>query len=207
MIVDLASSGFEHLRLYISLEADYDEVRRSGDSAGLTAGHRSKDDFHYLERAGFRKDGRHHRVEAHLSASAKDSSSMTLVYTLGEVPKLRTRRANLKKIGLVLDDLAVSCSVVCSASGDFSPDRFKPIVGLPLLRFNMPHGFFDELRGVRLVKLTDGVESDSVALDIHEEGELHVDAQTDYATTLSSNVPSDALARLVKLRDHAVTEV
>ena len=71
----------------------------------------------------------------------------------------------------------------------------------------MPHQFFDELRGIRVVKLRNGVESDSVALDIHEEGELHVYAQTSYVTTSSSDVPSDALVQLCELKNHAVTEI
>ena len=103
--------------------------------------------------------------------------------------------------------MAVPSSVVSVAEGDISSDRFRPILTLPLLQFNMPHEFFDEVRGFRLAKLKDGAESESVALDMHEEGEFHVYAQTTFSTTASSHIPSSALARLAKLRDHAVTEI
>ena len=195
------------LRLIISLEAGYDEVREAWESVGLSAGHRFGDDFHYLELAGFRRGGRDYRVDARLRASAKGSSSLTLSYVLGEIRRKKARRANLDKIERVLIDLASPCSVVCFAHADVPSDRFKPIVGLPLLRFNMPDKYFDEVRGVRVAKLKDNIEIDSVALDIHEEGELHVYAQTTYTTSLGSDIVSNALARLAVLRDHAVTEV
>ena len=75
------------------------------------------------------------------------------------------------------------------------------------MRFNMPSDYFDEVRGIRLAKLEDGAESHSVALDMHEEGELHIYAQTNYTTTLSSAIASDALTRLTELKGHAVAEV
>ena len=206
MIVNLSDSGFVHLRLTISLESGYEDIRQSWESVGLSEGHRFRDDFHYLELAGFRRGGKQYRVEARLSAVVDDNSRLTLAYGLGEVQRQRTRRANLTKIGLFLDNLAVPCSVVCFAGGDFTTDQYTPILGLPLLRFNMPHEFFDELRGIRLAKIDDGTESDSVALDMHEEGELHVSVQTTYSTTTSSDIPSEALTKLTELMSHAVTE-
>lgn len=206
VIIDLASSGFHRLRLNILLEAEQNEVREAWEEVDLAAGHKFGDGFHYLDIAGFRKNSRDYRVHASLSTSTQDGSLMTIEYAFGTVKRQKTRRANLNKVGLFLDTLAVSCSVDCVASGDFSTNRFKPIIDLPLIRFNMPYEFFDELRGVRLAKLKDGVESDSVALDMHEGEELHVTIQTSYSTTSSSYLPSDALARVIELKGHAVTE-
>ena len=206
VIIDLASSGFHRLRLNILLEAEQNEVREAWEEVDLAAGHKFGDGFHYLDLAGFRKNSRDYRVHASLSTSTQDGSLMTIEYAFGTVKRQKTRRANLNKVGLFLDTLAVSCSVDCVASGDFSTNRFKPIIDLPLIRFNMPYEFFDELRGVRLAKLKDGAESDSVALDMHEGGELHVTAQTSYNTTSGSFLPSDALSRVVEIKGHAVTE-
>lgn len=206
MIIDLASNGFHRLRLNILLEADQNEVAEVWENVNLEAGHKFGDGFHYLDIAGFRKNSRDYRVHASLSTSTRDESLMTLDYASGTVKRQKTRRANLNKVGLFLDTLAVSCSVDCVASGDFSTNRFKPIIDLPLIRFNMPYEFFDELRGVRLAKLKDGVESDGVTLDMHEGGELHVTTQTSYSTTSSSFLPSDALDRMIEIKGHAVTE-
>ena len=208
MIVDLASSGFTSLILIITLEASPDEVRNLWESVGLPPGHRVRDGFHCLEMAGFRRRGRYYRMDARLTTSGNDNPSLTLTYaSLEEIRRNKARRANLDKIGRLLHDLASPCAVVCLAHADVPLNLFKPLVGLPLLRFNMPHEYFDEVRGIRVVKLKDNVESDSVALDMHEEGKLHVYAQTTYTTTLGSDIASDALTRMARLRGCAVTEV
>lgn len=207
MIIDLAGDRLYRLRLDIFLESDRNEVTDVWKNVNLGGGHEFGEGFHYLDLAGFRKDNRNYRVHARLSTSTQGRAIMTLDYAFGTVKKQRTRRANLDKVGLFLDTLAVSCSVDCVASGDFSTDLFKPIVDLPLIRFNMPYGFFDEIRGVRFAKLKDGVESDSVALDMHESGELHVTTQTNYSTKSSSFLPSDALARIVEIKGHVLTEI
>ena len=206
VIIDLAGNGLYRLRLDISLEADRNLVAEVWENVNLGGGHEFGDGFHYLDLAGFRKGHRNYRVYARLSTSTQDGAIMTLDYVFGTVKRQRTRRANLDKVGLFFDTLAVSCSVGCVASGDFSTGLFKPIVDLPLIRFNIPYGFFDEIRGVRFAKLKDGIESDSVALDMHEGGELHVTTQTSYSTKSSSLLPSDALDRIVEIKGHAVTE-
>ncbi len=78
---------------------------------------------------------------------------------------------------------------------------------LPLLRFNSSREFFDEIRGVRLVKMNGGLESDSVTLDMNEEGAFNLHAHTVYTDISSSDIPPAALLRLVELRDRAITEV
>ena len=152
------------------------------------------------------REGRYYRVLAKMSVSIGERSFMTLEYSLGRI-RVRRARSNLSKLGFVLDELALPCSVICSADGDLPSKEFRPIVGLPFLQFNMPYEFFDEIRGVRLAKLNDGVESDSVAIDIYEDDNFHIHAQTSYNTELSSSLPSEALVRLTDLKSHAVTEV
>lgn len=207
MIIDLTSSGFRFLTLFITLEASHDEVRKIWESTGLEDGHRVGDGYHYLEIAGFRTGGQYYRVNVELTTGEEDGPSLILHYALGELRRKKARRANLDKIGRALNDLACPCSVGCSAHADVPSDRFKPIVGLPLLQFNMPHEYFDEIRGIRVARRMDDGESESVGLDMQEEGELHVYAQTSFKTALSSNVVSDALSRLATLRNRAITEV
>ena len=207
MIIDLTKSGFKNLSLIVSFEASGDVVSTACESVGFSSAHRSGEDSHYLELAAYRRGGRSYRVSARLIASAKGNSSLTLNYVPGEVRRGKGRRANLDKIGHVLDDLASPCSVVCLAHADVPTDRFKPIVGLPLLRFNMPHEYFDEVSGIRLTKLRSDGAIDGVVLEIHEESELHINADATYTTTLSANMALDALTRLANIRDHAVTQV
>lgn len=207
MIVDLASSGFQHMSLHIDFEAGCENIRTLWESHGLASGHRAGDEFHYRELAGFRKDGQHYRVQIRLLANEDGSSGMGIAYQLGRVPRPSARRANLSKVGSILDALRVPCSVSSMAHGDFPADRFKPIISLPLIRFNMPHVYFDEIRGVRLAKIRDGVESDSVDMAISDEDELHVFAETSYNTISGSDLPVDSLARLTALRYQAVVEV
>ena len=207
MIVSLASSGFRQLRLTVVFDADYNVVRKTWESAGFDTGHPHGKDFHYRELAGYRRGGVYYRVEAMLFADAEESSSITLDYSFGKIRKLRTRRTNLDKIGLFIDDLASPCSVICSAGGILSSDNFRPIVDLPLIRFNSPREYFDEVRGIRLVRLGEGAEDDSVTLDVFDDKELYVYAQTNFASRLSSILPSKALDRLTELKDNAVTAI
>jgi hypothetical protein len=207
VIVALADSKFNNLNLTVAFSAEYDEVRKAWESSGLKTGHPDDNEFHYLELAGFRKGGKYYSVRARLSVSVKDSSSLSLEYTLGRVRNPKVRRANLDKIGLVLDSLKVPCTVDCFAVADLSLKSFKPIFALPFMRFNMPNEFFDEIRGIRLVKLREGVEEVSVALDMYEEGAVHVFARTRYGAPLSSNITSEALVRLERLRDSVVTAI
>ena len=207
MIVDLASSGFEHLTLNISFEASRDAVRQSWEAAGFKPEQSDSEAIHYGEIAHFRKNNHHYQVFIHLFLSEENSFHLTLNYTLDENQKSRALRTNLRKMDNFLDGLAAPCSVTCFSVGDVPSDRFKPIFGLPLLKLNMPHGFFDEIRGIRLAKLEDGVESESVALDLIEDDKLRVFPQTKYNTTLNSNISSGALTRLASLKSHAVTEI
>ena len=208
MIVDLTRSGFADLRLIVSFEASFDDVRRSWESAGLPVdGHWFGDDYHCLEIAAYRKGGQNYRVDARVTISKKGNSSLIINYVFGEIRRRKERRSNLNKIELFLDDLASVCSVVCLGHADVPTDRFKPIIDLPLLRFNMPHEYFDEIRGIRLVKLRADDERDSVALDIQVEGELHVYAQTTYTANLGSDIASKSLSRLVALKDRSIAEI
>ena len=207
MIVNLDSSGFDHMMLHIHFEADLKDMKGLCESRGLTLLHPHGDDLHYSVLGGFRKGGLDYRVRMQLIASGDDGSSALIEYRTGKVERPRARRANLNKVGAVLDDLSVACSVNCIATGEFPSDRFKPIISLPLLQFNTPFAYFDEIRGVRLVRTSEGVESD-VAIDVSEEdSELQVFAQTTYSATLGSHVPAESLARLTELRLQAVTEV
>ncbi len=207
MFVNLASSGFSHLMLSIHLEADYNIVGRAWETIDLKEGEQHGSGFHYNEFAGFRRGGKNYIVFANLTVNAEEGSDLTLVYNFIEAPVRKVWRDNLSKLERLLDRLEVPCSVVPSASGSFSSDRFKPMLGLPLMRFNTPNEFFDEIRGFRIARLKDGSENDSVALDMHDESAFHVYAQTNYSTNTSSHIPTDALARLTKLRDHAITEI
>ncbi len=207
MIVDLAGSGFSHLMLSIHLEASYDSVRQAWESVGLEKGEQSGTDMGYTELAGFRKGGQNYSLFTSLSVVPEEGSNLTLIYEFFGFPVQRELRSNLDKLGRLLDQLEGQCSVVTSASGLFFLDSFKPKFDLPLMRFNMPDDFFSEIRGVRLVKLRDGVAGDSVTLDMLEEGAFHVLVHTAYRTTLRSDIPSTALVRLAELRGHAVTEV
>lgn len=207
MIVDLAGSGFSHLMLSIHLESGYDSVRQAWESVGLEKGEQSGTDMDYTEFAGFRKGGQNYSVYTNLSVGPEEGSLITLVYNSIESPLQKGWRPNLGKIGRFLDNFAVPCLVVLSSDDFFSLEHFKPMFDLPFLRFNMPGAFFSEVRGIRLAKLRDGVESDVVTLDMLEEGAFYVHTETTYRTTLSSDIPSTALVRLVELRNHAVTEV
>ena len=207
MIVDLAGSGFSHLMLSIHLESDYDSVRQAWESVGLEKEEQNGGDVDYTDFAGFRKGGQNYSVYTSLSVGPEEGSLITLVYNSIEIPPQKGWRPNLDKIGRLLDHFPVPCLVTLSADDFFSLEHFKPMFDLPLLRFNTPGAFFSEVRGIRLAKLRDGVESDVVTLDMLEEGAFYVHAQTTYRTTLSSDIPSTALVRLVELRNHAVTEV
>lgn len=207
MIVDLVGSGFQNMSLHIHMESGLEDIRALWESRGLASGHRSGDEFHYRELAGFRKDGQHYGVQVLLSANEDGSSWMSITYRRGRVPRPRARRSNLSNLGSILDAMHVPCSVSSMAHGDFPSDRFKPIVSLPLMQFNEPHGYFDEIRGVRLAKIRDGVESDAVDIDISDEDELHVTTETSYSAISGSDLPGGSLARLTELRYQAVVEV
>ncbi len=206
MIVDLARSGFNHLGVHISLETSPVVVRGAWESVELGQIHRVGDHLHALVSAGFQKGGRHYRVDARLWTSAS-TSYLTLNYFLAHSRVSANRRATLNRLGLLLDNLSGPCTVTCSSSGQFRLDRFKPLLELPLIRFGAGCSFFDEIRGIRLAKVQDGTESDSVALDLYTENEIHVYTQASYTTTSSSDISPKALVRLVQLKDHALTEV
>ena len=210
MIVDLASSGFEHLTLNISFEASPDAVRQLWEAAGFKPDQPDSDEIHYVEAATFRKNNHPYQVLTLLFLNEGNSFRLAINYTSDENQTSQTSRIlrpNLRKMDKFLDSLAMPCSVACLSVGDIPSNRFKPIFGLPLLKFNMPHGFFDEIRGVRLVKLHGGVENESVALDLVEDDKLRVFAQTTYTTTLNSSVSRGALTRLASLKSHAVIEI
>lgn len=207
MILDLASTGFEQLGLDIVLDASHDAIMSSWVAAGLEEGHEFDDGFHYAELASFLKNGRTHKVSLHLVDSTSGKAHLNVGYFLGESDLPKGSRVNLRKIHKVLDSLSVPCVVSCFATGHFPLDQHKPILTLPLMKFNMPHEYFDEIRGIRLAKLKDGVEDESAALDFFKEGEIHVFVQTRYSAVIDAKVPASALQRLVNLKDHAVTKV
>lgn len=208
MIVDLTRCGFANLRLIVSFEASFDGVKQSWESAGLPVdGHWFGDDYHSLEIATYRKGGQNHRVDARLTIGKDGGSSLIINYVVGEIRRTVERRRNLTKIEAFLDDLEAVCSVVCLGHTDVPIDRFKPIIGLPLLEFNMPNAHFDEIRGIRLVKLKANDEQDSVALDMQVKGELHVYAQTTYNSNLGSDLASKSLSRLIALKDRSISEI
>ena len=204
MIVDLANSALLHLRLDIDFEADRDNVTEVAETIGFSHQHEG----HYSETAMFRRAGQIYQVVAHLYADAEPNPAMSLHYQPRETGAMsKARRASLSKIGSFLNDLAVPCSVSCVAWGTVPRDRYKPIIDIPVMRFHMPQLPFDELRGIRLVKLGEGGEQHSVALDIHTEDQIHVYLNTKLTATSHSKLPSDALARLVELKNQAVVEV
>lgn len=208
MIVDLTRSGFANLRLIVSFEASFDGVKRSWESAGLPGdGHWFGDDYHCLETAAYRKGGQNYRVDARLTIGKDGNSSFVINYVIGDIRRTMERRSNLTKMELFLDDLASVCSVVCLGHTDVPIDRFRPIIGLPLLEFNGPNAYFDEVRGIRLVKLKANDERDSVALDLQVEGELHVYLQTTYTSNLGSDLASKSLGRLVTLKDRSIVAI
>ncbi len=181
-------------------------MRRSCESRGLAVQHRQGDDFHYSEIGGFRKGGLSYRVLMRIVASGDDNSYLLMEYGPGRVERPRARRVNLDKVGAILDDLRVPCAVNGMAAGEFASDRFKPIINLPFLQFNTSLVYFDEIRGVTLARTTEGIES-SVDINISDEDEIQVVAQTDYSAITSSGLPAESLARLTKLRLQAVTEI
>ena len=203
MIIDLAGSGFLRLQLVLSLEADYNEVGQAWEAEELPQPHRSDTETHYLVLARFRKGTRTHTLIAALDEDNEDGTQLTLSYGYGEGRIPREYRSNVDKLGRMLDNLAAPCSVMCFANGEFSTDRLTPVVGLPLLRFGTPQLHFDEIRGIRLVKLEGDVERDSVFADLQPEGVLWLSVQTTYTTTASSVIPADALKRLTRLKAHA----
>ena len=206
MIVDLARSGFNHLEVHISLETSQDVVRAAWESVELGQMRRVGDHLYASALSGFQRGGRKYRVNARLSTGAS-TSSLTLNYFLAHSRDSAYRRATLNGLGLLLDNLSVPCAVTCSSAGHFRLDRFKPLLELPLIRFGAACSFFDEIRGIRLAKVQDGTESDSVALDLYTENEIHVYTRASYTTTSSSDISPRALVRLTRLKNHALTEV
>ena len=193
--------------LHIDFETDLENMKELCESHGLAEWHRHGDDLHFNVLGGFRRRDRDYRVRMQLIASGDDSSSALIEYSPGKVKRPRTGRGNLKRVARVLDDLRVPCSVSGLAAGEFPSARFKPIIGLPLLQFNTPFAYFDEIRGVRFARVREGVESD-VSIDVSgDDNELQVLAQTSYSAITGSHLPAELLARLTELRQQAVTEV
>ncbi len=142
-----------------------------------------------------------------LARDEGNEARFSLSYSYGEGRITKEHRSNMDKLARVLDNLAAPCSVVCLATGDFSTDTLMPIVGLPLMRFHTSHSHFDEIRGIRLVRLEGDIESSSVVIDMYPENLLRVSTETTYNALTNSNMPADALRRLTNLKDHAVVEV
>ena len=204
MIIDLAASGFEHLVLDIDIETSPDEINEAWASKDLPAGHPIGGDVHYVALAGFRKRGSVYRMHVHVVASPTAKHNVSITYYRGGPDLSPEQRSNLDMIGKFLQDLSMPCSVSCHAGGDFSSVGIKPMMALPLVRFSMPHSYFDEVRGIRLAKLVDGVDNESVGLDLVDDGQLRVFAQARYDAVLDSSTPAKALRQLVKLKNHAV---
>ena len=207
MFVNLANSGFDHLHLSLSLETDYDEVRQAWETVDFSPPHSSDAETHHLVLARFRRGRRSYQLFAVLARNDGDGARLSLSYSYGEGRITKEHRSNMDKLARVLDDLAAPCSVACLATGDFSTDTLMPIVGLPLMRFHTSDSHFDEIRGIRLVRLEDDIESSSVVIDMYPENVLRVSTETSYTSLTSSDIPTDALRRLTSLKDHAVVEV
>ena len=206
MIVDLQSRAFNHLRLDITLEADREKVKGLAEGLKLS----EQPESHYSAAAMFRRSGQVYGVLARICVDAEAESApyMNLQYDLREtVPLSGGLRSRLQEIGSILGDLAAPCSVECFAWGAVPRDRYESIIEIPAMRFRTPRMPFDELRGVRLVKLEDGVEKSSVALDVHTKDDLLFYLSTKFTATSHPRLSSDALRRLVELKNQALVEV
>ena len=205
MNADLASHSINRLSLQIQLDSEQANVQKAWVAAGFEVAHDTDDGSHFLELAAYRRLGHEYHVLARLITGRDDNALMLLDYSEGEGTRTRELRANLGRLGGILDSLSVPCVVRCSATTTYDLENVAPLLALPLMRFTSSEAFFDEIRGVRFVRLAeDGEEVDNVALDMDEHGHLHVYAMTLFEAEVSARIPSIALRRLVSIRSKAV---
>ena len=206
MNLDLSSHRVSRLSLQMDLETNEANARNAWDAAGFEMAHPTDEGSHYLETAAYRRAGQQYLVIARLITGGDTNVRMNLDYhSEGDPVRIRELRTNLDRLGGILSSLGAPCILRCSAMTTYSLDSAEPLLALPLLRFTTSHSFFDEIRGVRLARLSeDGSETESVALDMDEHGHLNVFTMTSFHTVSSAQSPTDALRRIVSLRAKAV---
>ena len=207
MNINLASVDFNTLSLHITLGIKWDDVENEVGEYGFNL----REQKHYVQLAAFRKAGQDYRVLADIRLNVKREPVLNLTYYHLDAENSRTPnllRTHLGNIRRFLDHWTEApCTVMCYTSYVVATDRYRPIIALPVIRLTTPGLPFNEIRGVRLVKLEEGVEKDSVFLDMVEESSIHLLVQTAFDTSLSSRLPADALARLVALKDRSVIAI
>ena len=203
--IDLAGHNIARLNLQLRLETDAATALNAWKSVGFESGHDSDDGSHHLEIAAYRRFGTDYDVLSHLTVSGDRDVRLMLDYSEGDGVGRNILRPNLSKIGAMLNDLASSCSVRCSATTTYDIETVRPLVGLPFMRFPSSQAFFDEIRGVRFVRLAEnGDEVDNVALDIDGQGHLQIYTMTSFNDVSSDRISNIAMRRLVTLRARAV---
>ena len=187
------------------MEIDAATARDVWQSVGFDLGHDTDEGSHHLEIAAYRRLGTDYDVLGHLTVSGERDVRLTLDYSEGDGEGRNILRSNLSKMGSVLNSLSVPCAVRCSATTTYDLENSRPLVALPFMRFATSQAYFDEIRGVRFVRLAEnGDEVDNVALDTDGQGHLHVFMMTLFDDVSSDRIPNIALRRLVTLRTRAV---
>ena len=158
-----------------------------------------------MEIASYRRQGAEYDVLSRLIVSGEEDIRLLIDYSEGDGTRPNRLRSNLRKMRTILDNLAVRCTVRCSATTTYEFGDVTSLIALPFMRFPSSQFYFDEIRGVRFVRSAEnGDEVDSVALDMDGQNHLHLYAMTSFDDIASARIPMIALRHLIALRAKVV---
>ncbi len=204
MNVDLGLHGFDQFTLRLWPDLAVAEIESVLAQMGREVVPGPNNAVHAYITGGFKKNAVDYHVFASI-VSHDDPPEITLRYTPLTIES--SRKSALRKgftdIRTLLRGLSVPCFVIGSAACDISPG-WKAVVSLPLITLHSSNNAFDQIRGVRTVKIEEGKETETTIMDMNSDGSQWINLQVNFHTTLSPKTPSQALTLLSKLRSKMV---